>query len=299
MELRQLRLFVAVAQELNFTRAAERVNLSQPALSHQIQSLENQLGVPLLLRTARGAVLTPAGETLLEEARLVLDAAEQLVRQVRRAGGLNAQDARVGFDFVELGSVPPLPSILTEFRTRFPDASVDLQVMLPDQLGQALLNDRLDIAFAFGGLGGPKLGFYPLLEGQYQVLLPERHPLSQEEAISPAQLVAERLLLPQLPQAAAQALLRTLFPTGPVPRVVYRGAGIAAFAGLIAAGEGVALLPAPLVDIALTPGLHARPLSSELTWTFGLVWKKHRPPAITEVGRRLIQQLVPHPVSCE
>jgi len=298
VDLRQLQLFVAVAEELNFTRAAERVNLSQPALSHRIQGLEDHLGVQLLLRTARGAVLTPAGETLLEEARRLLDAAEHLVSQVRRAGGLNGQDARVGFDFVELGSVPPLPSILTAFRTRFPDASVDLQVLPPDQLEQALLNERLDIAFAFKGLGGSHLGFYPLLEGQYQVLLPEGHPLNVEETLSPAQLVSERLLLPQLPQAAGQALLLALFPTGPVPRVVYRSTGIAAFAGLVAAGEGVALLPAPLINTALTPGLHARPLRSGPIWAFGLVWKKHRPPAITEVGRRLIRQLVPHPVSC-
>ncbi|WP_407572668.1 LysR family transcriptional regulator [Deinococcus altitudinis] len=298
MDLRQLQLFVAVAEELNFTRAAERVNLSQPALSHRIQGLEDHLGVQLLFRTARGAMLTPAGETLLVEARRLLDAAEQLVQQVRRAGGLNGQDARVGFDFVELGSVPPLPSILTAFRTQFPDASVDLQVLPPDQLEQALLNDRLDIAFAFRGLGGSKLGFHPLLEGRYQVLLPEGHPLNRQETVSPAQLVSERLLLPQLPQAAGQALLLALFPTGPVPRVVYRSTGIAAFAGLVAAGEGVALLPSPLVETALTPGLRARPLHAGPTWAFGLVWKKQRPPAIAEVGRRLIRQLVPRPVSC-
>lgn len=297
MDLRQLRLFVAVAEALNFTRAAERVNLSQPALSQQIRRLEDELGVPLLLRTARGAALTPAGEALLDEARRLLDAAEQSVRRVRRAGGLDRQSARVGFDFVELGSVPPLPSLLTAFRARFPEASVEIQVLTSDQLGQALLDDRLDIAFAFGGLSSSMLRFHPLLQGHYQALLPEQHPLSREAAISPLQLVTERLLLPSLSAAAGQAVLQALSPTGQTPRVVYRGTGVAAFAGLVAAGEGIALLPAPLIDTALRPGLLARPLNDGPTWSFGLVWKKDCPPPITDVGVRLIRQLVPRPVA--
>jgi DNA-binding transcriptional LysR family regulator len=298
VDLRQLQLFVAVAEELNFTRAAERVNLSQPALSHRIRDLEESLGVPLFLRTARGAALTPAGDVLLDDARRLLDTAEQVVRRVRRIGGLDDQVARVGFDFVELGSVPPLPSLLTAFRTQFPDASVEIRVLTSDQVEQALLDDQLDIAFAFGPLRGSTLGFHPLLEGRYQALLPEQHPLSQEESISPFQLVSERLLLPKLSAAANEALLLALSPEGQIPRVVYRGTGIAAFAGLVAAGEGVALLPAPLIGTVLRPGLAARPIKHGLTWSFGLMWNKSRPPPITEVGLRLIRHLVPRPVVC-
>ncbi|THF70316.1 LysR family transcriptional regulator [Deinococcus sp. Arct2-2] len=298
MDLRQLRLFVAVAEELNFTRAAERVNLSQPALSQQIRGLEDDLGVPLFLRTARGALLTPAGEVLLDEARRLLETAAHIVRRVRRTGGLDDQAVRVGFDFVELGSVPPLPSLLTAFRTQFPEASVEIQVLPSDQLEQALLDDRLDIAFAFGGLSSSKLSFHPLLEGHYEALLPQQHPLTHGERLSAVQLVSERLLLPQLSVTAGQTLLLALSPAGQSLRVVYRGTGVAAFAGLVAAGEGIALLPAPLTSAALRPGLLARPLQHGPLWSFGLVWRKDRPPSMTEVGVRLIRQLVPRPVSC-
>jgi DNA-binding transcriptional LysR family regulator len=297
VDLRQLRLFVAVAEELNFTRAAERVNLSQPALSQQIQGLEDDLGLPLFLRTARGAVLTPAGDVLLEEARRLLDAADQSVRRVRRAAGLEDRALRVGFDFVELGSIPPLPSLLTAFRAQVPEAQVEIQVLPHDQVERALLEDKLDIAFAFGIPSGPKLGFHPLLEGRYQVLLPEASLLHQLEAISPALLMNERLLLPELSVTAGEALLKALSPAGFPPKVVYRGTGIAAFAGLVAAGEGIALLPSALMGNALGPGLQARPLEQGPTWSFGLMWKKDRPAKVITEGVRLIRQLVPRPVS--
>lgn len=297
MDLRQLRLFLAVAEELNFTRAAERVNLSQPALSQQIQRLEDDLGVSLFLRTARGAVLTPAGDVLFEEARRLLDAADQGVRRVRRAAGLEDRAARVGFDFVELGSIPPLPSLLTAFRTQFPDAQVEIQVLPHDQVEQALLEDRLDIAFAFGTPNGSRLGFHPLLGGRYQVLFPEKSPLHRAESVSPEQLVDERLLLPQLSVTAGEALLTALSLAGSPPKLVYPGTGIAAFVGLVAAGEGIALLPSALMRNAPGPGLQARPLQLGPTWSFGLMWKIDRPPPITTLGVRLIRQLVPRPVS--
>ena len=297
MDLRQLRLFIAVAEELNFTRAAERVNLSQPALSQQIRGLEEDLGVPLLLRTARGAVLTPAGNVLLEEARRLLDAADQGVRRVRRAAGLEDRALRVGFDFVELGSIPPLPSLLTAFRAQFPEARVEIQVLPHEQVEQALLEDRLDIAFAFGNPRGSKLGFHPLLQGPYQVLLPEASLLNQVEAVSPKRLADERLLLPELSVAVGEALLTALSPAGSPLKVVYRGTGIAAFAGLVAAGEGIALLPSALMGNALGPGLKARPLEQGPTWSFGLMWKNDFPPKVITVGVRLIRQLVPRPVS--
>lgn len=234
----------------------------------------------------------------MEEARRLLDLSDQLVRRVRRAGGLDEQTLRVGFDFAEFGSVPPLPSLLAACRVQSPDANIEIQVLASDQLEQALLDDQLDLAFVFERLSGPKLGFHPLLQGHYQALLPERHPLNQGQMISPVQLASERLLLPKLSAAAGQALLGALSPTGQPPRVVYRGIGVASFAGLVAAGEGIALLPAPLVETALRPGLQARPVDQGPTWSFGLLWKNDRLPAITELRVRTIRQLVPRPVFC-
>ena len=91
--------------------------------------------------------------------------------------------------------------------------------------------------------------------------------------------------------------MTALSPAGSSPKVVYRGTGIAAFAGLVAAGEGIAILPSALMGKALGPGLKVRPLEQGPTWAFGLMWKNDCPPPITTVGVRLIRQLVPRPVS--
>lgn len=207
MELRQLRLFLAVAEERNFTRAAERVYLSQPALSHRIHQLEEELGVVLFERTPRGATLTPAGEALVEDARHLLSYAEASVRRVRRAGGITDDSLRVGFDFVEFGSVPPMPSLLGAFRERFPEVQVSIQTLASEELERALVEERLDISFMLGPPLSTDLGFHALLKGVYKVLLPVAHPLAADEQVSLSELLANRLLLPKLSTRDNAALL--------------------------------------------------------------------------------------------
>jgi len=218
MDLRQLRLFLAVAEEGNFTRAAILANISQPALTHRIRGLEDELGVTLFTRTPRGALLTPAGETLLEDARHLLDYAALSVGRVRRAGGIHDSTARVGFDFLEFGSVPPMPSLLTAFRERFPEAQVDLQTLSSDKLERALLEERLDIGFALGPPSRPELGFHTLLKGAYQVLLPLRHPFADLGQVTRSALLTQRLLLPRLSTHEDAALLAYLRAQGEQPK---------------------------------------------------------------------------------
>ena len=296
MELRQLRLFLAVAEARNFTRAAERVYLSQPALSHRIHQLEEELGVVLFERTPRGATLTPAGEALVEDARHLLSYAEASVRRVRRAGGITDDSLRVGFDFVEFGSVPPMPSLLGAFRERFPEVQVIIQTLPSEELEWALVEERLDIGFM---LGPPlsTLGFHPLLKGAYNVLLPAAHPLAVDGQVSSSDLLANRLLLPKLSARDDAALLAFLQRDGKVPKVVYKGVDVTAFGGLVAAGEGVAVLPSGLLKGQVGPETVVLPLAEPTPlWTFGLVWRTTKPPFFADLGQHLISQLVPQPV---
>jgi DNA-binding transcriptional LysR family regulator len=295
VDLRQLRLFLAVAEEGNFTRAAEQVNLSQPALTHRIRGLEDELGVLLFTRTARGASLTPAGEVLLEDARHLLDYAALSVQRVRRAGGMTENAVRVGFDFVEFGGVPPLPSLLTAFRERFPEAQVSIQTLAGEELERALLEERLDIGFALGPPSRQELGFHALLEGAYQVLVPVGHPLAQFEQVSCSDLLRERLLLPRLSVRDDATLLAYLRGEGLEPKVVYKGAEVAAFDGLLAAGEGVAVLPSGIVS-SVGVNRAVRALAGAPSWSFGLMWRTEQPLPIADLGQRLIRQLVPRAV---
>lgn len=297
MELRQLRLFLAVAEERNFTRAAERVYLSQPALSHRIHQLEEELGVVLFERTPRGATLTPAGEALVEDARHLLSYAEASVRRVRRAGGITDDSLRVGFDFVEFGSVPPMPSLLGAFRERFPEVQVSIQTLASEELEEALVEERLDIGFMLGPPLSTNLGFHALLTGVYKVLLPMAHPLAADEQVSSSELLSDRLLLPKLNARDEAALLAFLQEDGKTPRVVYKGVDVTAFGGLIAAGEGVAVLPSGLLKGQVGADTVVRPMDKPTPlWTFGLAWRRTKPPFFADLGQHLIPQLVPQPV---
>ncbi|WP_425145482.1 LysR family transcriptional regulator [Deinococcus sp.] len=295
VELRQLRLFLALAQEGNFTRAAERVNLSQPALTHRIRALEDELGVPLFLRTSRGTKLTPAGTALLAEAQTLLDTVQLSVERVRRAGGKADEHLRVCFDVVELGSVPPMPLLLSTFRERFPGARMTLQTLRSAELERALLEERLDIAFLFGPPSSSELGFQPLLSGPYRTLLPAAHRLTAGPQTTPTDLKTERLLLPLLNARDEAALLALL----PDVRAVHWSAEVASFAGLIAAGEGLGVLPSGLLRSGGAPGLVVRALESAPNWSFGLAWRRQGPPPLAEAGQRLIRQMVPQPIWIE
>ena len=296
MEFRQLQLFLAVAEERNFTRAAERAHLSQPALSHRIRGLEDELGVALFDRTPQGATLTPAGETLVEDARHLLGYAEASVRRARRAGGIADDALRVGFDFVEFGSVPPMPSLLGAFRDRFPETQVGIQTLASEALERALTEERLDLGFLLGPPLSAELGFHPLLRGNYKVLLPTTHPLATRPQLPLRELLTNRLLLPRLNGRDDAVLLEHLQRSGTPPSVVYKGADVAAFGGLVAAGEGVAVLPSGLLR-GHGPGTVVLPLAEPApTWVFGLVWRMVKPPFFADLGQRVISGLVPEPV---
>ena len=293
MDLRQLRLFLAVAEAGHFTRAAERVNLSQPALTHNIRQLEEGLGVTLFERTPRGARLTPAGEALLPDARHLLTYAEESERRARRAGGHADDLLRVAFDFTEFGSVAVMPSLLGAFRERFPDAAVEVLTLPGADVERAVAGDGADFGFMLGPPERPELEFHPLLTGEFKLLLPAAHPLAAQAWVPPAALHGVRLLLPRLSERQDAALLSKL---GSDLRVIYRGGDVAALRGLVAAGEGALLLPSALI-VEGSAGLTARSLAGGApTWTFGLVWRTHNPSPLATLAQRVIRQRVPRAV---
>jgi DNA-binding transcriptional LysR family regulator len=145
VELRVLRYFVAVAEELHFGRAAERVLVSQPALSRQIAGLEQQLDVRLFERTSRQVRLTDAGAVLLVEARRTLAQAERAVDIARRAGRGEVGRVRVGFLASASNSI--LPPVVRTFRTRYPSVALELNELLDDEQVRQLEEGQIDVGF--------------------------------------------------------------------------------------------------------------------------------------------------------
>jgi DNA-binding transcriptional LysR family regulator len=195
MELRHLRYFVAVAEGLNFTKAAKNLRVAQPAVSRQVSDLEDELGVDLLKRTSHGVALTAEGKLFLEEARGILQRVDESVIRVRAL-------ARGEFGEVRVGYLPPLdldilPRALAEFQKTTPGVKVVLHDLGSDELGNGLRNGFLQLALmiqpseeASAGLEFEELRRFPFF-----VAMAPRHPLSRTKQISVEALAAQPLVV--------------------------------------------------------------------------------------------------------
>ncbi len=184
MELRHLRYFVAVAEELNFTRAAKRLGINQPPLSFQIRRLEKELGTPLFLRGTRGVELTNAGKLMLEEARLILKEVETAKAGVQRRARGESGRIVIGFS----GGTyfhPLIPAIIREYRTDYPDVILFPQVSGTAFLTVQLLAGQIDIAFVRLPIDdGDGLVIEPLVEEPTVMVVPAGHPLGRRTSAS-------------------------------------------------------------------------------------------------------------------
>jgi LysR family hca operon transcriptional activator len=243
MELRHLRYYVAVAEELNFTRAAQRLNTAQPSLSQQIRDLEREVGVPLFIRTKRSVKLTAAGTAFLDEARLTLAQARRAIasaRQVAQAG-----ESTLVLGFGPAAEIKLFPSTLTSLRASFPKLRLEFRSMTTLRQREALLHNEIDLAFLRPPVHEPSLEAIPVLREQLVAVLPADHPLAGEGPLDFAELSGYPFIevspvhssnLFDLIRAAAQERGVQL---NPIQQVVDRLAMLT----LVSLGEGYTLLP--------------------------------------------------------
>ena len=251
MELRHLRYFVAVAEELHFGRAAERLRIAQPPLSRQIRDLERELGTPLFERGPRGAELTAAGRAFLPEARLTLAQAERAQRTAQRAARGETGRLRVGFVDAATNS-GILPDVLGFFRMHLPAIGLSLFEMDPAQQAEALRDGRIDLgilqsppADAERWLRMDSVHNEPLVAA-----IPRGHRLASRARLALADFAEEPFIL--FPRHVAPVLYDDIMARCRAarftPRVVQEAAGWHTVASLVSAGVGVALVPRSLAQ---------------------------------------------------
>jgi DNA-binding transcriptional LysR family regulator len=192
MELRQLRYFVAVAEEGNITRAAKKIFLTQPALSRQIKALEDEIGQCLLERQAHSIRLTPVGEALVHEAREFLQRAEAMLERVRTTGsGLRL---RVGYAPSLAAGL--LPAAVESFTQTHPKARVELFDLSTAEMLAGLESDKLDVALTVGQERDTRgLKWTPLVRAPWQLAVNRNHPLARRRRVTPAEVAHEPLLV--------------------------------------------------------------------------------------------------------
>ena len=281
VELRQLRVFLTVASELHFSRAAARLHVSQPALSQQIRTLERALGAPLFDRSARATELTPAGRALLEAAPRVLHEAERAQDRVTRAALGAVGTLHVGSVGTALASIAP--RILRDVRARFPD--LQLEVSQHDTAAQmvAIADRRLDAGLVREAAATPVVAVEQLVSEPLLTALPVDHPLAGRASVDPRDLADVPIVLWPRPLGAAFFDIITAYcrEHGFSPRIVAEGADIETQLSLVAAGIGVSLQPSYYANLR-PPGVEFRPLAGQApSVSLQVAWRRRdRSPAV-------------------
>ncbi|WP_024517173.1 LysR family transcriptional regulator [Bradyrhizobium sp. Tv2a-2] len=244
MDLRQLRYFVTLANERNFSRAADRLHIAQPPLSRQIQQLEGEVGAELIDRSSRPLRLTEPGRLFYEQAVQVLSRVEEMRTMMKRALKIEKRQFVIGF----VGSVlyGHLPELIREFRRAAPEVELHLvELVSLEQIG-ALKEGRIDIGFGRVRFDDDEVRRIILREEPLMAALPIDHPLEKQSGpVSLEQLADERLILyPRAPRPGyADQVIALFHDRGLEPRIAHEARELQIAVGLVAAEEGVCIVP--------------------------------------------------------
>ena len=253
MELRHLRYFVTVATELHFSRAAEKLHISQPPLSTQIRALEEELGVVLLRRTRRHVSLTRAGKAFLQDARQILQRADQAVLTARRAERGEIGELAVGF--ISVADYNLLPVVLREFRRQYPMVTLSLKESTTDAQIADLIDGRIDVGLLLPPVAESAIESEPILREPLIAALPERHPLANRKGpVSLAALANAPFII--TPRHMAPGLYDDIVSfchaAGFSPQITQEAIQMQTVISLVSAEMGVALIPRSLRNLQRT-----------------------------------------------
>jgi DNA-binding transcriptional LysR family regulator len=277
MELRHLRYFVGVAEELNFTRAARRLRVAQPALSRQIQQLEDEVGVKLFDRNHRSVALTAAGKALLEESRAVLAQTQRAIEVAQNTGRIAAGHLNIGYVWGLFHSL--VPGHLAAFRTQHPQVTVNLLDITATAQAEALISGELDvgfIGFAYEA-DAARLAKKCIGTCDFIATLPENHPASRKGKVPLAALASDFFIAISKATypGAARYIHDSCERAGFRPRILHIADRGFTIPGLVAANCGVALVPEPLRALP-HPGVVFRPLEDPPRGELFVAWNKSR-----------------------
>ena len=286
MELRQLRYLVALADEESFTRAAEREHIAQPALSQQIQKLEQELGLPLVERTTRRVSITDAGNLLVARARRVLTELESARQELDRVRGI--QTGHVALGAMNTMGPVDITQVIADFHERHPQVELTVREDNSDALAEMLRVDVLDLAFlsVTERVESHGLALQQILMEELVVVLPENHPLAGREEIRMIDLEHEEFISYREGARLRELLVGAAGEAGFTPRILLESNESRRIRRLVGRGLGVAILPrSHAIGVGTNdPIAVARLVDPPLARDITLAWRSGRklPPAVAE-----------------
>lgn len=259
MRIRQLQCFVVLADELNFTRAAKRLNMSQPPLSLQIQALERTLGADLFHRTSRRIALTPVGEAFQRRARSILAQHDRALSEVREvmAGQHGSLNIGITGSILRAG----LADLLASFCARYPGITVQLHEQAPALQVSDLISGRMDVIFNRSPPAHPDLTCDLAWQEDLVVMLPADHALCDRQAVALDDLLDQPHVILRPDSSDFAAHIMSLITRGKTrPRIAQQVIDAQSIPSLVAAGFGVSIVPAGIATLTSGP-LAFRPIA--------------------------------------
>lgn len=246
LDLRQLRYFVAVADQMSFRKAARVLNLTEPPLSRQIKLLEDELGVQLFVREKRRIFLTESGFRLLNGARKLLEDAQRLKESIGGASGLGGS-VKVGVGAALSSSIRP---VALEFARRYPAIDVQYRDLYSIDQIKALLQNEIDVGFLRPSDEHPDVVSRVVIREGFQVIMPKAHPLAKARSVTLMEIADETLLLSRMQSRSSREVLLGLYERiGVTPKIVLTAAVPTAAGGVsVEAGKGIYIVPGSWLD---------------------------------------------------
>lgn len=290
MDLRHLRYFQAVAEELSFSKASRRINIAQPALSRAVQELEEEIGASLLDRSRRTIRLMPAGEVLLRETGLLFDRLDETMRRVRRAASGEVGELRLGY----IG--PPtrdfLSILLRRYKEKCPGVTIILEERTPERVWEMVSKGRLSLGLTRPVLAHEALGLHSLLLHQETLcaVVPKDHPLAAKAEIAWADLRDESIVMLARREGAGSydTILAACETAGFSPRIAYTPSVIGTVLCYVDAGLGVGIVPQSVMPE--TPEAVSIPLVPRETLPVVMVWSREGDDPAVTAFRKVVEE---------
>jgi len=294
MELRHLRYFVTLADELHFGRAAERLHIAQPPLSQQIRQLETELGFELFHRTKRKVQLTEAGQVFLSQVQQILQQLQQAIQIGQQTSRGEVGKLVVGF--VSSAAYSIFPAILRDYRNRVPGVSLELHELTTDQQLDWLREGRMDVGFIRPPVEDNRFIWETIFQESLIVALPETHQLTNQSSVSLASLVNEVFIL--FPRKLAPGLYDLIISlcqqAGFSPNVAQEAIQMQTIVSLVAADIGVAIVPASLQNLQRTGVVYRNIAQPTPKVAIAMIWRNNETfPTVqkfVEIVRHTTQQ---------
>jgi DNA-binding transcriptional LysR family regulator len=276
MELRHLRYFQAVAEELSFSKAARRLRVAQPALSRAVKDLEAQLGATLFTRSRQGVTMTPAGSVLLDETALLLQRVDHLIARVRRTAAGEEGELRLGY--IGAPTQAFLGKLLREFHRRFPRVSIVLEERTPERVWEMVARGRLTVGLTRPVLASPggALRTLRLRKEPLCGVFPDNDPRAKRKNVPWADLADDPLIILARREGVGlhEAILTACRKARFSPRLAQTPSVITTVLSYVEAGAGIGIIPESVAMLGAEGPLAFRPLVPEHSVDVVMVWNE-------------------------